>query len=109
MHDSKDKALAFAMRSVLNHRLGAFGELTELTLDTTHRSATVRCALHGEREPVDLVVRKYRIEHVKGGAWLTIVDAVASRQWLTAMLKRFVVGQRLHVSTKAATALRLLA
>ena len=106
---SKDTALAFAVRSLLNTRLGAFGEITELSLDTSRRSAQLRCILHGEVEPIDLDVRNYKIEHVDGDNWLTVVDAVASREWLTAALQQFVLGRRFHVSAKAGAALRLLA
>jgi hypothetical protein len=97
------------MRGVLNARLDAFGEITDLSLDSAHRRAQVRLALRGERGPIDVDVRKYDIERADGGDWLTVVDAVASREWLTAALQHFAVGRRFHISRKAAIVLRLLA
>ena len=109
MQGSKDTALAFALRSVLNTRVRAFGQVSDLSLDTARRSVKLRCELHGEVEPIDLDVRKYAVEHVNGSDWVTVVEAVASREWLTEALDQFIVGRRLRVSSKAGTALRLLA
>lgn len=105
---SKDAAVAFAMRRVLNARLSPFGTITNLTLDSAERRAQFRVALHGEIEPIDLDIRRYDIERAARGDWLTVVDAVASRQWVTAVLHHVAVGRRFHLSRKASLALRLI-
>ena len=97
------------MRGLLNPRLSAFGEITDLSLDSSRRRARVRFALRGESDPIDINIRKYDIDHGDKGDWLIVVDAVASREWMTAALHQFVVGRRFHVSPKAGMALRLLA
>jgi hypothetical protein len=109
MLGSKDAAVAFAIRRALNTRLDAFGEITDLSLDAANRRARFRLALHGEREPIDVEVRGYCVERADEGDWLSVDDAVASRQWLTAALHQFVVGRRFHISRKAALVLRLFA
>jgi hypothetical protein len=107
MLGAKDAALAFAARRALNAKLEAFGEITDLSLDTAHRRAQFRFVLRGEREPIDVDVRKYDV--ADDGDWLTVVDAVASREWLTAALQQFAIGRRFPIPHKAAVALRLLA
>jgi hypothetical protein len=104
----KDAALALVIRRLLNARVDAFGEVTDVLLDTGRRRAQVRLALRGEAIPIDLDIRKYEFEHVSGGDCLTIVDVVASREWLTVALQQFIVGRRFHLSTNAAALARLL-
>ena len=107
MRGSKDAALAFGLRSLLNTRVEPIGEITDLSLDTAHGRAQLRLALRGEQEAIDVDVREYHIERVNGRDYLTVVDAVASREWLTAALQ-FALGRRFNLSSKAAMALRLL-
>ena len=106
---SKDAALAFAVRRLLNARLVAIGEITDASIDTAHRRAQLRLALRGEREAIDVELGKYRLESTDDGEWLTLADAVGSREWLTAALRQFVVGRRFQISKQTAAALRLLA
>ena len=106
---SKDAAIALALRRLLNHRLGDLGEITALTLDTATRRAALRLMLPGERDPIAVRVRAYDLYQADGRQWLTLVDAEASRDWLTAALQRFAVGRPFVVSPHAARVLRLLA
>jgi hypothetical protein len=105
---SKDAALALTIRRILNVRLDAFGEVTEVSLDTSRRRAQARLVLRGEAVPISIDIRKYEIERVDGSDCFTIVAAIASREWLTAALHQFVVGRRFHISRKAAAVARLL-
>ena len=106
---SKDAALAFALRRLLNAELAAIGEVTEVSLDTADRRARLRLALRGEPEPIDVEFAHYQLERTDEDDWLTVHDVVASREWLTAALRQFALGRRFHVSKPAASALRLLA
>jgi hypothetical protein len=104
----KDAALALMIRRLLNTRLEAYGEVTEVSLDTGRRRAQVRLALRGEAVPIKLDIRKYQIDHARGGDTLTIVEVIASREWVTAALQHFVVGRRFHLPTNAAAVARVL-
>ena len=100
MRGSKDTVLAFGVRTLLNSRLSAIGKITDLTVDTAHRRAQLRMALRGEPGAIDVADLRYDIQHADGSDWLTLVDAVASREWLTAALKQFAVGRSFHLSTQ---------
>ena len=104
----KDSVLAFGVRTLLNSRLSAIGKITDLTLDTARRRAQLRMTLRGERGAIDVADLKYDIQHADGSEWLTLVDAVTSREWLTAALKQFAVGRSFHMSGNGARVLRLL-
>ena len=106
---SKDAALGLALRTFINARFAAIGEVTAVALDTADRSIRLRVALRGESAPVDVHVRRYELEERDGQAWITILDAGASREWLDALLHRLAIGQRLPIPAKAAGVLRLLA
>jgi hypothetical protein len=108
MRGSKDTVLAFALRTLLNSRLSAIGKITELTLDTAHRRVQLRIALRGEQGRIDVAHLGYDIQHADGRDWLTLVDADASREWLTAALEQFAVGRSFRLSTNGARVLRLL-
>jgi hypothetical protein len=108
MRDSKDTVIAFGVRALLNSRLSAIGKITDLTVDTARRRAQLRMALRGEGEAIDIADLSYDIQHADGSDWLTLVDATASREWLTAALKQFAVGRSFHLSPNGARFLRLL-
>jgi hypothetical protein len=108
MRGSKDIVVALAMRTLLNSRLSAIGKITDLSLDTAERRARLRMSLRGERGAIDVADLRYDIHRADGSDWVTLVDAVASREWLTAAMKQFVVGRPFHVSPNAARVLRLL-
>lgn len=93
LRGSKDAALALAARTFINTRFSKIGRMTELSVDTKMRTIRVRLVLKGEDEPIDIHVMRYGLERRSAGATLTIVDAVASRKWLTEALNEFVIGQ----------------
>jgi hypothetical protein len=108
IRNSKDAGLALALRTLLNSRVEAFGEIRDVSVDSANRRIRLRVALRGETEPVDLDIRGYELERTGDGDWLTVVAAEASREWLTAALQQFVVGRRFRIPAQAAGALRLL-
>ena len=109
MRGSKDAAIGLAVRTYVNARLTAIGRVTQLSVDTAERRARVRLTLRGESDPIELDVREYALDRSEGQDWLTLLDAVASREWLTAVLEQGAIGRPFPVSATAATALRLLA
>lgn len=108
LRGSKDAALSVAARTFINNRFSKIGQMTELSVDTKKRTIRVRLELKGEDEPIDIHVKKYSLERRSAGATLTIVDAVASREWLTEALNEFVIGQRFAIPDRAAAILKLL-
>jgi hypothetical protein len=109
LRGSKDAALALAVRGFFNAKFSKIGEMTELLVDTKKRAFRLRLDLAGEAEPIEIHVKKYSLERRGERATLTIVDANASREWLTQVLREFVVGQKFTIPDRAATVLKLLA
>jgi hypothetical protein len=108
LRGSKDAALALAVRGFFNTRFSRIGQMTELSVDTKKRAFRVRLELAGESEPIEIQVKKYSLERRSTGATLTVVDATASREWLTEVLREFVIGQKFTIPDRAAAILKLL-
>jgi hypothetical protein len=108
LRGSKDAALALAARSFFNTKFSRIGEMTELSVDTKKRAIRVRLELAGEDAPIEIHVKKCTLERRRTRATLTIEDATSSRQWLTEVLREFVVGHRFTISDRAAAILKLL-
>jgi hypothetical protein len=108
LRGSKDAALALGVRSYVNAKFSRIGQMTALSVDTQKRTVHLRLELAGEDEPIDIHVKKYSLERRSAGASLTIADAVASREWLTEVLREFVIGRQFAIPDRAATILKLL-
>ena len=105
---SKDAALAVAIETFFNSKYSRIGRMTDVSVDTANRELRVRLELTGESTPVEVHVKKYSVEQRTEGARLTIVEATASREWLTQVLQQFVVGRTFAIPPRAAAVLKLL-
>jgi hypothetical protein len=108
LRGSKDAAIALTIRTFINGKLRGIGHMTELSLDTKKRAFRARLELAGEAEPVEIHVRKYGLAENGDDATLTILDATASREWVSAALREFVVGRSFAIPAKAGAVLKLL-
>lgn len=108
LHRSKDATLAFTARIAINRRLNSIGEMTELSIDTKHKRIWVRLELIGEKEPIEIEILRYNLKTEGETTRITIEEATASREWLTAALREFIVGQDIAIPPKAAALLKLL-
>jgi hypothetical protein len=108
LRGSKDAALAFGARAYVNTRLRGIGEMTELSIDTKNRTLRVRLDLVGESAPVEIHIKKYDLEQTETATRVRIVDAIASREWLTGVLREFVVGRSFTLPARAGDVLKLL-
>jgi hypothetical protein len=108
LRGSKDAALALGARTYFNTRLRRIGEMTELSIDTKKRALRVRLDLAGEATPIEIHVKKYDLKRIGTGTRLTIVEATASREWLTEALREFVVGRSYIIPASAGAVLKIL-
>ena len=108
LHRSKDTTLAFTARVAINTKLRSIGEMTELSIDTKTKRVRVRLELLGEREPIDVEVLRYSLKEKGDTTYITIEEAISSREWLTVALREFIIGQDLAIPAKAGAILKLL-
>lgn len=108
LRGSKDAALGFGARAYVNSRLRGIGEMTELSIDTKKRAFRVRLDLVGETRPIEIHVEKYELKQAGAATRLKVVEATASRPWLTEALQQFVVGRSFTIPARAGAVLKLL-
>lgn len=82
--------------------------MTELSIDTKNKCVRVRLELLGETEPIEVEILRYSLKEKGEMTYITIEEATSSRQWVTAALREFVVGQDLALPAKAGALLKLL-
>jgi hypothetical protein len=89
----KDAAIALGVRSFFNARYSRFGQMSDMSIDTARREIRLRLDLVGESTPVEIHLTNYSIQHQGERTTMTIGDATASREWITELLRQFVVGR----------------
>ena len=106
---TKDAAIASGLRGFFNSKYSRFGQMTDVSVDTSKREVRVRLELVGEETPVDIHVKDYRLEEQGARATVTVGDATASREWVSELLREFVVGRTFVLPERAAAIVKLLA
>ena len=107
-HRSKDATLAFTARVAINTKLRSIGQMTELSIDTKNKRVCVRLELIGEKELIDVEILRYSLKEKGETTYITIEEAISSREWLTVALREFIIGQDLAIPAKAGVVLKLL-
>ena len=100
--------MAFTVRRATNAKLRSIGEMTELSIDTKTKRVRVRLELLGENEPIEVEVLRYSLKEKGETTYITIEEAISSREWLTVALREFIIGQDLAIPAKAGAILKLL-
>ena len=100
--------MAFAARVAINTKLRSIGQMTEISIDTKNKRVRVRLELLGEKEPIDVEILRYSLKEKGETTCITIEEATSSREWVTVVLRDFVVGQDFALPTKAGAVLKFL-
>ena len=82
--------------------------MTEFLIDTKNRRVRARVDLLGENESIEVEILRYSLKEKGETTYIIIEEATSSREWLTAALREFVVGQDLPIPSKAGAVLKLL-
>jgi hypothetical protein len=82
--------------------------MTELSIDTKNKRVRVRLELLGEKEPIDVEILRYSLHDNGQMTYITIEEVNSSREWLTAAMREFIVGQEFAIPAKAGAVLKLL-
>ncbi|MCC2637046.1 MAG: hypothetical protein K0Q68_765 [Moraxellaceae bacterium] len=91
-------------RMFLNKYFEDFGEVSEVSIDPKSNLVVMQVMLHGERAPLRLEV-DYRVEPEH----FVTVHFRCERQWVEAVLNRFLAGHRFEIDSGVAqTVLGLL-
>jgi hypothetical protein len=102
---AKDAMTARAAQAFINMRIGRYGRITGLTLDSRQKTVDVTCELTGEREPIGIRVLGYEVLAEEGRKFVRVTRCSATRPWLDHLLNDHLCGRRLELPAWAASAL----
>lgn len=101
----KDGALAVGLKAYVNDKLKEYGEVLDCQIDTQHNKLNFRALLRGERVPVEASVDRYEIERENGEVYVIIRSFSTSREWITLLLTKLLIGKRFAIPSKVASLL----
>jgi hypothetical protein len=90
---AKDVGSSAAIRLWLAHEVASFGELKGFSINSRDKSARLELLLKGETLPIVLEILEYDLVETMGKPFLLLKRVRASREWLAALLDRFLVGR----------------
>ena len=90
---AKDAGASAAIEHLLAKRLEPYGELKSLRLNSREKTIEIEVLLKGESEPLAVKVLQYELQITPEQDFLVVKRAIASREWVTALLQDFVVGR----------------
>jgi hypothetical protein len=90
----KDGALAMALKAYVNDKLGAYGEITDCTVDTESGRLTAKALLKGERETVSATIERYEVLREGEDTYIVLKTFTSSRAWLTLLLNKLFADKR---------------
>lgn len=102
----KERSLEAAARTFINRQIEKFGVLTRLSIDSKCRAIRAELDLRGEPSPIVINVGAYDLSESDGASYIAVRDVSTSKEWITALVNRYVVGQRLRIPQAVRVALQ---
>jgi hypothetical protein len=98
LSDSKDRLMEKMALPIVNRSfLAPYGQARELRIDTTNKTAEILVDLKGETQPLRVQIGSYEFSKKDGELFVTIHAIKTSREWLTALAQRYLIGQALKL------------
>jgi hypothetical protein len=97
----KETALRAAIKAFINREIAAFGVVTELAIDTSKKTMRVELDLKGEASRILINVGSYELSEKSGEIHLALQNVTASREWITAVLNKYVVSRTFRLPNVA--------
>ncbi len=93
---AKDWVVEKAAPRLLNQgAIKPYGKMTSLKLDSKTKRLELELELKGEQEPISVQIPHYELLPDGEQTVVLFEDVLTSREWLTVLARRFVVGKRI--------------
>jgi hypothetical protein len=89
----KDTGASAAIQHWLKAEMADYGEVLDFTFSSRNRSAEVHVLLKGEHDRLTVYVDEYEITRSNEGDFIVVKKARASREWVNAVLRNFVIDK----------------
>jgi hypothetical protein len=100
LHRGKDASASAILEKMIRERLANYGRISNFTLDSRQKKVRLEMLLHGETEPLNIVIEDYAIVETGGSANFVIRRASASRPWVQRVIDDFLIGRPFLIPEK---------
>ena len=90
----KDSGASTAIQGWLSKEMADYGEVLDFKLDTSAQKGELHVHLKGERDPLTVHVNGWHIVSEAGTDYVVIKQAHASREWVNAVMRNFLIGKK---------------
>jgi hypothetical protein len=104
----KDSGASTAIRSWLAREMADYGEVLDFDFNSRERSVLMHVLLKGEREPLTVQVTDYEVARRTDGDYIVVKKANASREWVNAVLRNFVIEKPHKIPSQYASMARMV-
>ena len=94
IHSVKDSGASTAIQSWLAREMVDYGEVLDFKLDSAAQKGELHVHLKGERDPLTVHVNGWKIVSEAGTDYVVIKQAHASREWVNAVMRNFLIGKK---------------
>lgn len=108
VHQVKDTGTSAAIRSWLSRELADYGELLDFKLNSREKRAELHVLLKGETLPLTVTIDDYELTSVSGADFIIVKRAQASREWVNAVLRNFLIGKRHSIPAQYSGVVKLV-
>jgi hypothetical protein len=108
--NAKDRLIETMALPILNRSaLAAFGRATEIRVNTEDKALELLLELNGDDVPVRVRVGGYEFFEDGGDTFVTIHAIETSREWMTTLAERYLLGRPLKLPREVAGVISRLA
>jgi hypothetical protein len=90
----KDTGASTAIQSWLTREMADYGEVLDFKIDTAAQKAELHVHLKGERDRLTVHLNGWNIVTESGGDYVVVKNAQASREWVNAVMRNFLIGKK---------------
>lgn len=90
LNDFKDKTTSFGLKKYLNSNYGQYGEVRDISIDTSLKTIFLDALLNGEKETFTLKLINYNITERAGESYIRFKDVETSREWINLVIRNLV-------------------
>lgn len=108
INQAKDAGASIAIEHLLARQLEPYGELKDLKLNSRERTIHLEVLLKGETLPLGVDVLEYELQTAADQDFIVVKRVVASREWVTELLRNFLVGRRQPIPHQHSKMVRLV-
>lgn len=99
---AKDKMIATVVRRLLEGKLGRYGEVNSLSVESKECRMNLEFLPTGEDAPIQITIAEYRVLTSDDGVVIRFQSVTADRPWVANLLEDFVQGLEIPLRGSAA-------